>query len=102
MSPREKIPLPPDAMMLSFCRLFLLLGVFLIGHATYKIYEYTAFENQQGVIKLMFDNKLYVQLYESGGKWYLFGFLCTLALICFTASGLAWRKVRRIRHDMLS
>gem|GEM_PF-5194790 len=34
MSSREKIPLPPDAMMLSFCRVFLLVGIFLIGHAT--------------------------------------------------------------------
>jgi len=102
MSFREKIPLPPDAMMLSFCRVFLLVGIFLIGHATYKLYEYTEFENQQGDIKIMFDVNLYVQLYESGGKWYVFAFLCTLAAICFIASGFTWRKVKTIRQEMLS
>ena len=78
------------------CRAFFLIAVFLVGHAIYKYYQYAEFEVQKGAIKLMADLRIYVNLYEWGGKNAVVGFILIAAGICFVASLLMWRKLRTL------
>jgi hypothetical protein len=80
------------------CRVFLLMGGFLVGHAVYKFDEYSRYEARSG-FKLMLDWSVYVRLYEWGGKRAVVGFISLVAVIFLTVSVLAWRKLRQMPRD---
>ena len=62
----ERKPHTPREQLVGMCRVYLLIGAFLIGHAIYKYVEYTKFDEKPG-FKLMSDWSAYVRLYEWGG-----------------------------------
>ena len=91
----ERKPLTPREQLMGMCRVYLLIGAFLIGHAIYKYVEYTKFDEKPG-FKLMSDWSAYVRLYEWGGKGAVVAFILILAAVFLTVSAASWRKLRKM------
>lgn len=91
----DRKPPTEREMLVGTCRAFLLLGVFFVGHAVYKFYDYQKFEEKTG-LKLMSDWSVYVRLYEWGGKWAVVKFILVLSAVCLTASAVAGRRLRKM------
>ena len=97
MTAPRKLPTPRETMV-GLCRVFLLIGVFLVCHAVYKYDEYTKFDATPG-FKLMFDNSVYIRLYEWGGKWAVVKFIAVLAVGSLAVSAFAWRMLRTMPRN---